>query len=113
MDKQSMPATGISLERATDRTPEPTQFYLFQHDTLIASFATKRKAEQAYHAAIAASGYQPAVVEPTNPDGLGTVEARRRTTRPTVQPALATVHSHIPSIPRMVKYRPNTNALRR
>ena len=29
MKKQSIPATGISLEWATERTPEPTQFYLY------------------------------------------------------------------------------------
>ena len=78
MEKQSIPATGISLERATDRTPEPTQFYLFQHETLIESFPTRRKAEQAYHAAIAASGYQPPVREPTSPDGVSPVERERR-----------------------------------
>ena len=78
MEKQGIPATGISLERATERTPEPTQFYLFQHDTLIGSFANRRKAEQAYHAAIAASGYQPPVVEATDPDGLSAVERERR-----------------------------------
>ncbi len=78
MEKQGIPATGISLERATDRTPEPTQFYLFQHETLLASFANRRKAEQAYHDAIAASGYQPPEVETTDPDGLSAAERERR-----------------------------------
>ncbi len=78
MEKQGIPATGISLERATDRTPEPTQFYLFQHDTLLASFANRRKAEQAYHDAIAAGGYQPPVVNTTDQDGLSAVERERR-----------------------------------
>ena len=78
MEKQSIPATGISLERATERTPEPTQFYLFAHETLIASFSTRRKAEQAYHAAIAASGYQPPLPQTTTTDGLSAVERERR-----------------------------------
>jgi hypothetical protein len=78
MEKQGIPATGISLERATDRTPEPTKFYLFQHDTLLASFSNRRKAEQAYHATIAASGYQPPAVPPPDPDGLSAVERERR-----------------------------------
>ena len=78
MEKQSIPATGISLERATERTPEPTQFYLFQHETLIASFTTRRTAEQAYHAAIAASGYQPPLRETTTAEGLSAVERERR-----------------------------------
>ena len=56
MDKQSMPGTGISLEQDTERTPDTTQFHLFQNDTLIASFLTRHKAEEAYHEAIAASG---------------------------------------------------------
>ena len=77
MEKQGIPATGISLERATERTPDTTQFHLFQHDTLIASFATRRKAEQAYHAAIAASGYQPKVAD-TNQDEMSVVERERR-----------------------------------
>jgi hypothetical protein len=74
MEKQSMPGTGISLEHDTERTPETTQFHLFQDDTLIASFQTKRKAEVAYRQAIAASGYQPPVIEETNPDGLSAAQ---------------------------------------
>ena len=70
MDKQSMPTTGISLERATDRTLEPAQVYRVQHDTLIGSFATRRKAEQAYHAAIAARGAQPPVLRSDDQKGF-------------------------------------------
>ncbi len=58
MEKQGMPAVRISLEQATDRTPDSTRFHLFQHDTLIALFETLSKAPHAYHEAIATSGYQ-------------------------------------------------------
>ena len=78
MEKQSMPAVGISLEHDTERTPDTTQFHLFQHDALLASFQTRHKAEQAYHQAIAASGYQPPIVEDTNQDGLSAVEREQR-----------------------------------
>ncbi len=82
MEKQGIPAIGISLEQDTDRTPDRTQFHLFQHDTLLASFAARHKAEQAYHAAIAASGYQPPVVEDTSQDGMTAAERERRAKRP-------------------------------
>ena len=72
-----MPAVGIALERATDRTPDRTRFHLFHHDTLVASFATRRQAEQAYHAAIAASEYQRPVVEETTQDGGSAAERQR------------------------------------
>jgi hypothetical protein len=78
MEKQGIPAIGISLERDTDRTPDTMQFHLFQHDTLIGSFSTRRQAEQAYRQAIAASGYQPPVVEDTNQERLSAVERERR-----------------------------------
>ncbi len=78
MEKQGIPAIGISLEKDTERTPDTTQFHLFQHDTLIASFQTRRKAEQAYQQAIAASGYQAPIVEDTNQDGLSTAEREHR-----------------------------------
>ena len=73
MDKHSMPTTGISLERATDRSLEPTQGYRFQHDTRMASFATRPKGDQADHAAIAARGYQPPVVDTPDQDGVSVV----------------------------------------
>ncbi len=78
MEKQSMPAVGISLEKDTDRTPDTTQFHLFQHDTLIASFLTRRSAEQAYHQAIAESGYQQPIGEETEEDGLSAAEREQR-----------------------------------
>jgi hypothetical protein len=78
MEKQGIPAIGLSLERDTDRTPDTTQFHLFQHDTLLASFATRRQAERAYRQAIAASGYQPPVVADTNQERLSAVERERR-----------------------------------
>ena len=77
MEKQGMPAVGISLERATDHTPDTTPFHLFHHDTLIASFARRRQAEQAYHAAIAASGYQPPTVEETDQAGVSAAARER------------------------------------
>ncbi len=77
MEKQGIPAIGLYLEQDTDRTPDTTQFHLFHHDTLLASFATRRKAEQAYREAIAASGHQPPGVAQTNQDGLNAVERER------------------------------------
>lgn len=78
MEKQSMPAVGISLEHDTDRTPDTTQFHLFQNDTLIASFSTRRKAEHAYRQAIAASGYQPPVVDETVKGELSAAEREQQ-----------------------------------
>lgn len=78
MEKQGMPAVGISLEKDTERTPDTTQFHLFQHDTLIGSFLTRRKAQAAYREAIAASGYQPPIPEDTSQDGLSPVEREQR-----------------------------------
>ncbi len=77
MEKQGVPAIGLYLEQDTDRTPDTTGFHLFQHDTLLASFATRRQAERAYRDALAASGYQPPVVEQTKQDGLNAVERER------------------------------------
>jgi hypothetical protein len=73
-----MPAVGIALEHDTERTPDTTQFHLFQHDTLIASFPTRRKAEQAYRQAIGASGYQPPIVDEAEEDGLSAAEREHR-----------------------------------
>ena len=78
MEKQGIPAVGISLEKDTERTPDPTQFHLFQGDTLVASFLTRRSAERAYHQAIAESGYQAPVVEDTNQDGLSAAEREQQ-----------------------------------
>ncbi len=78
MEKQGIPATGIALEHDTERTPDTTQFHLFQNDTLIASFQTRRKAEQAYRQAIAASGYQAPIVGEREEDGLSAVEREQR-----------------------------------
>ena len=68
----------FSLEKDTDRTPDATQFHHFQHDTLIASFLTTRSAEQAYHQAIAESGYQHPVVDEPEDDGQSAAEREQR-----------------------------------
>jgi hypothetical protein len=78
IEKQGIPAIGISLEKDTERTPDTTQFHLFREGRLVASFLTRRKAQTAYREAIAASGYQPPVVEDTNDDGLSAVEREQR-----------------------------------
>ncbi len=77
MEKQGIPAIGLYLEQDTDRTPDTTQFHLFHHDTLLASFATRRQAERAYRDALAASGYHPPGVAQPNQDGLNPVERER------------------------------------
>jgi hypothetical protein len=78
MEKQSMPAVGIALEKETERTPDTTRVHLFQHDTLLASFLTRRKAEQAYREAIAGSGYQLPLVEDANGDGLSAAQREQQ-----------------------------------
>ena len=78
MEKQGIPAIGVSLEQDTERTPDTTQFHLFQNDTLIASFPTRRKAEHAYRQAIGASGYQPPIVDEAEEDGLSAAERENR-----------------------------------
>ena len=67
----------VSLEHDTDRTPDTTRFHLFQYDTLLTSFATRRQAERAYRDVLAASGYQPPGVAQPNQDGLNPVERER------------------------------------
>ena len=78
MEKQGIPAVGISLEIDTDRTPDTTQFHLFQHDTLLASFLTRRSAEQAYHQAIVESGYQQPTGDEPEDDGQSAAEREQR-----------------------------------
>ncbi len=63
MFKQSVPAIGLSLERATGRTPRNGMFYVFLGDEVKGEFRNKKLALDLYTSILKASGYTPPTPE--------------------------------------------------
>ncbi len=61
--KQCVPAIGLSLERATSRTPRNGMFYVFLGDEAKGEFRNKKHALDLYTSLLRASGYAPPVPE--------------------------------------------------
>lgn len=63
MYRQSVPAIGLSLERATERVPKDGFFYVLLKDEIKGRFRTKSKALSLYRSLLEESGYKPQPAE--------------------------------------------------
>ncbi len=57
--RQSVPAIGLSLERATERTPSVGHFYVFLGEEIRGKFRNKKHAVDLYSALLKDSGFTP------------------------------------------------------
>ncbi len=57
--RQSVPAAGLSLERATPRVPDDGSYYVILGDDVKGKFRMKRDAVALYQALLKESGYTP------------------------------------------------------
>lgn len=63
--RQSVPAIGLSIERATARTPTDTLYYVFLGEEIKGAFRSKKEALELYGSLLRASGYAPPRPEPS------------------------------------------------
>lgn len=57
--KQALPDLELSIERATDRTPEPAKYYVFHKGEVIGVFPSLKAAQVRYKRIVEESGYKP------------------------------------------------------
>ena len=61
--RQSIPELGISIERATESTPDDSKFYVFLGGETIGSYRSLKKAQEVFKEAIRESGFQPSATK--------------------------------------------------
>ena len=57
--RQSIPDLGLSIERATDSTPDDGKFYVIHNGKTIGSFRVLKRAQQVFRQITEESGYKP------------------------------------------------------
>ncbi len=72
--RQSIPAIGLSLERATANVPNDGWFYVLLRGEIKGRFRTKAAAVTAYRALVDESGYKPPPVKASVDPGRDVVE---------------------------------------
>lgn len=70
--RQRLPELGLSLEKATDRSPDPRGWFIFRGEELVGRYPSKAKAREAWQTLLTEAGWQPKMRQ------IDPVEAMRR-----------------------------------
>lgn len=75
---QRLPGVDVTLERATERTPDKTRYHVFDGDRLVASYKRVKDAQAVFREVALKRGWRP--TEPTEKDA-GDILAREKEAR--------------------------------
>src|SRR5205823_2419411 len=70
MYRQTLPDLGLTIERATDRTPDPRRFHVFRGDELLGSHRTLLQAQAHFQRLREEAGWMPPKREEPTPAEL-------------------------------------------
>lgn len=57
--RQSIPDLGLSIERATEATPDDDKYYVIRNGESLGSYRALKRAQEAFRLLVQESGYQP------------------------------------------------------
>ena len=76
MDRQGLPQLDLWVERGTARTPEPTKYYVFHGEVIVAEFKHLKRALARYDELKHKLGYKPPEPESLSEEERSRIRAR-------------------------------------